>query len=122
MAFHWRATIRKARRTLHQLLRLRASVYVGGDPASPPKEVDVRLDRRYSYIADIPGTAWEYAEMREARPSLIMMRDDHQPQRGDVFILEGDDGYRVDHVEPRDDITVRAFVIPLTKSERSRYP
>jgi len=118
----WRDTLWAARRDLHRHLCITARVFPKGDPAATPVQVPVRLHKRFGRVGDILGTSFEYAEVSEVQPALIVMAEDHTPARGDVFILGPGEGYRVEVVDPTDDITIRLHVVRMSEDEVVGYP
>lgn len=110
----------RARGKLHEHMRRRAQLYLTG-PSGPSSTVYCRLNSKIARTGDLKGTSLAYAETVETDPKLIFLKADHIPARGHVLVMEGGDAYRVDHVEPDDEITVTANVLRLSSTEAASY-
>lgn len=107
---------RNARRAIHDTMA-RPAFYIVDDsaPGNPPPTVHVRL--HYKFDAN-SGTGNGYADMREQIPKLIFMRDEvDEPARNAVLTLSTGEGYRIDLIDPPDDLTVKATVVPMSSAE-----
>ena len=116
----WREIRREARRDLHAEMHVPANYYPAGSN-TPAKVVGIRIHENFRYVADMKGTSYEYAEWSEESPQIVVLKDEVVPDRGDVFCPEAGEAYRVDHIDPADDITIIAHIIKLPESEAAAY-
>ena len=123
-----RSIRRKARRDLHNALRVPA-VYVPkvGDPVV----VHVRDHTKFRVNA-IEGAVrsgnGQMVDRQEMAPSIIFMRDELATLgitllRGGIVSIERNEAYRLDNAEAPDDITVKWFVTAINNvSELTNLP
>lgn len=98
------------------------ALYVAGNGASP-LPVHVRLHTKFDALGDQTGTNLASAEREEIIPRILFMRSELPfPARGAIISVEPGEAYRIDHVEPADDITITANVIRLSKREAEGLP
>ena len=119
MAEPWRSIKRTARRVVHSTMQVPA---IAIDSLAAEHSVTVRVHDKQGVSGDLAGTNLNYAEVRERQPSLIFWRYQFEPVRGMVVSVETGEAYRVDHLEPPDDTTIRALVTPLTNAETIGLP
>ena len=104
---------RKARVRLHQTLARPFRFY--RDSTKQFTEVSARLDRRAETVGNVAGGGIGLAQFQDVRPKLIFLRSEHQPRRGDIYILLVDDEpspadvYEAEVLEPPDGVTVTAL-------------
>jgi len=115
-----RAVKNRARGLLHDRMKVEAWFYPDG-PASIPELFHARVNSKDEAVGDLQGTSLGYAERRETIPKLIFLASEHRPERGNVYIIGPEEGYRVDTVDPIDGITVTAQCVRLGKSEIAAY-
>lgn len=123
-----RSIRRKARRDLHNALRVPA-VYVTKTGA--PVLVHVRDHTKFRVNA-IEGAVrsgnGQMVDRQEMAPSIIFMRDEIAALgitllRGGIISIERNEAYRLDNSEAPDDITVKWFVTAIsTVSELNALP
>lgn len=121
MASRWREIRRRARRDLHRELMVESFCYPTGDPADPPARVNIRVWPEFMLLGDMKGTSFEYAEVEENSPMILVMKEDLVPRRGMVFSVEPGEAYRVDRVKPLDDISYTCPCVRLSESEAAGF-
>lgn len=83
----------------------------------------VRLHTSMNAIGDAKGTNFHYAERAEIDPSLIfLIAEISAPQRNAIVSFVTGEAYRVDHVEPRDGITIKCAALRLPATEAAGLP
>lgn len=113
-----RSIRRKARRDLHNALRVPA-VYIPRSGA--PMLLHIRDHTKFNVNA-IEGarvSGGQITNRQEAAPSIIFMRDEVATLgitllKGGIISVERNEAYRLDNAEAPDDITVRWYVTPIT--------
>lgn len=114
-----RSIRRKARRDLHNALRVPA-VYV--PKVGAPVLVHVRDHTKFRVNA-IEGAVrsgnGQMVDRQEMAPSIIFMRDELAELgitllRGGIISVERNEAYRLDNAEAPDDITVKWFVTAIS--------
>lgn len=86
-----------------------------------PVLVHVRVHTKFVALGDMKGTNFNYAERQDETPRILFMRDEvDMPVRGAYISVEPGEAYLVDHTDPIDDISITAFVTPLTQKEVGR--
>ena len=105
-----------ARDRLHSRMRVETLCYADG-PSGPSSTVFVRVNSKDEAVGDLAGTSLAYAERMQTVPKLIFLADEHVPQRNNVYMVTAYEGYRVDHIEPRDGITITANATRLSSQE-----
>ena len=111
----------KARRVLHEILRVPAYLFRSGDTNLDPIEIHVRPHIKFAEMGDIKGTSFAYSERETVQPKMLFWRDEIEPKRFDVVTLKDGTAYRVDSLEPPDGQTVRANIVALSKSDAENY-
>ena len=117
---------RTARARLHERLALPFRVYTEGETDSF-SEVSARLFKSPELVGDVQGGGVGLAQVRDLRPRLVFLRSEHEPRRGNVYVLvtEGestrDDVYRVETLDPPDGITITAYCVWLSKTQVDPY-
>lgn len=113
---------RTARARLHERLALPFRAYTEG-PTGAFSDVSARLFKTPELVGDVAGGGVGLAQVRDLRPRLVFLRSEHEPVRGNVYILvtEGeptrDDVYRVETLDPPDGITITAYCVWLSKTQ-----
>ena len=121
MASRWRDIRRNARMDLHREFMVDSYCYVDGDPSGAPALVRIRVWPEFKMLGDMKGTSFEYAEIEENSPLILVMKEDLVPKRGMVFCVEPGEAYRVDHRKPLDDISYTCSCTRLSESEANQY-
>lgn len=116
--FDVRATRRKARRDLHNALRVPA-VYI--PLMGSPVLVHVRDHTKFrvNSIEGVRSGNGAMVDRQESAPSIIFMRDELADLgltliKGGIVSIETDEAYRLDNAEAPDDITIKWFVTAIT--------
>ena len=119
---------RKARRQLHQAMRVPALLLA---PGVAPMRLHVRDHTKFRVNA-IEGAVrsgnGQMVDRQEMAPSIIFMRDEVTEigvtlVRGMVISIEPGEAYRLNNAEAPDDITVKWFVTAITnKAELDLLP
>ena len=99
-------------------MRLPARLYRGGSDVGI---VEVRLHNQNEMLGDLKGTSYEYAERWEQPTRIISLREEYEPERGDVLCFEAGEAYQVDALLEPDDITVTAEVLRLPSTKAAMY-
>lgn len=131
----FRSLIREAREQLHEYMSVPAlylaqwpvPVIDPDDPDPPaiiaPQEITVRIHDKYLLIGDLKGTNFHYAERYDYAPRVIFMRSEiDRPQKPHIISVAPGIAYRVDAVEPPDDITVAATMIRVSVADTVGMP
>lgn len=107
----------KARRALHQAMRVPASYYES--PTATPRLVYVRVHTKDNLAqGDLKGTNFNYAEREEVALKLVFDRSEvANPPRNGLIVISAEEGYRIGQTEPPDGITIMAEVSRLSVSE-----
>lgn len=109
----FRALKNKARADLHERMKVRA--YYFETDADVPIPCHVRVHTKNKALGDLKGTSLSYAETEAEVPKLIIWRDEiANPARGSVITIAADEGYKVDHQEPADGLTITVHVSRMT--------
>jgi hypothetical protein len=124
----------RSRANLHSVIG-RAALYLIDNPdyVSPtdtPTEpaylitpCTVRLHTSFNAIGDAKGTNFHYAERAEIDPTMIfLVAEIAAPQRNAIVSFVTGEAYRVDHVEPRDGITIKCAALRLSAAEAAGLP
>lgn len=109
----FQSQMREARRKLHDYLHVPALYFPWPLGATVPRLVTVRVHERFLSLGDLAGANFHYAERRDSSPSAIFLRSEVDPVRGMLISLEPGVAYRLDAVDPPDDITVTARIVRL---------
>lgn len=111
-----RETIRDARRLLHEHMRISA-VYIED---SIEVGINVRVWTESKPLGDLAGNG---ADREEEIPRILFMLDEiESPQRGAIVSVAEGVAYKVDRLQPKDDISVTAFVTRLPESATVGLP
>jgi hypothetical protein len=106
----------KARRDLHQAMRVPASYY--SDPATYAGTIHVRVHTKWVAHGDLKGTNLNYAESEDAAPRIVFDRDDvANPPRNGFVVISATEGYRIGQTEPPDGFTITAECARMTATE-----
>jgi hypothetical protein len=105
----------KARRDLHQAMKVPAYFYVSREGDAVP--VTVRVHSAPKDIGDIQGTGFGYSTTNERTFSIIFLRDEVNPLRNSIVSVALNEAYRVDNVQRPDGITITAEVVPLSPAD-----
>lgn len=113
----------EARAALHEAMKVPA-YYIVAPNASPVEyvELSVRVHSLFRALGDIQSNQVGLAEREEMVPRLVFLVEECVPARGAYVMISETEGYRIDTVQPRDGLTVTAFVIPLSTSQLSGMP
>lgn len=123
-----------ARATVHSTMQV-AALYLIENPAyvSPldtPDEdqyfetpVNVRVHSGKIALGDMKGTNFHFAERTEDNPSIIFLYSEMpEPERNAIVSVVAGEAYRLDHVEPRDNLTITAAALRMSVSETAGLP
>ena len=111
----FRDEMRNARQELHDYMKFPAFYYSPGS-STAFEVVHVRLHDKFLLQGDLKGTNFHFAEVREDSPRLIFMRAEKVPERNAVVVIDRRNAFRIDNLDPEDDITVKAFVVRLREN------
>lgn len=106
---------RKARSIVHDTMQTPA-LYVSTDGEQWP--VGVRLHYSFRLIGDT--SAGMYADRQEIMPRIIFRADEMVPARGAIVSIDHGEAYRIDNVQPKDDLWVTADVLRMSAAEITR--
>ena len=116
---------RNARRVLHSTMQVPA-LYFEPDSAvsiASPTPVTVRVHSQITDLGDMQGTSLAYAERAEQVPRVIfMLADLSSASNGGVFSIQAGEAYKIDSLDPADDITQTARVTRMRKVECCDFP
>jgi len=119
----FRQHIREARRALHDYMSVPALCFNWPLPdGEEPKRVSVRIHDKITIVGDLKGTNFHYAERYDYVPRAIFMRDEIIPQRKMILTVEPGIAYRIDSVEPPDEITITANLTRIRPEETVGMP
>lgn len=111
----WRDLRQRARRTLHEVFKVPALYYPpNGDPFTA---VFVRVHEKTALVGDLAGTNFSYAERVEPLPKIVFVDEPFKPARDGVVMVSATEGYRLDHRDPKDDISYTSPAVRLTDEE-----
>ena len=116
-----RETKDRARTLLHDRMKVESYCFADGDPDDFLGTVWLRVNSDDKALGDLAGTSLAYAERRETVPKLIFLADEHDPQRGHVYVVGPEEAYKADTVDPRDGITVTVHCSRLSKKDAVLY-
>lgn len=116
----FRAIKRKARRVLHQKMRVPAFYIVPGTLDQVP--CYVRVHSEHKALGGVRGTSFAYAEREETSIEIIFMLNQVLPKRGGIVSVEPGEAYCIDHQETPDDITITARVTRLDVADTVGLP
>lgn len=111
---------KKARGKLHDAMRVPMECYPDG-PTGSSETVYARVNSKIDATGDLAGTSLAYAESKEVQPRLIFLVADHAPKRGHVYSVTETEAYEVDHIDPRDTITVTVVCTALSRKDAAKY-
>ena len=107
------------RRSVHAVMAIPVNLYRGD---AEPLVVSVRLhDMKSTFHGDLMGTTANYAVMNDQNPSIVCLKEEYDPENGDVLCFRAGEAYRVDNVDSPDFITVKAEVTRLSSEKASAY-
>ena len=105
------------------------ALYFADPFADDPLLITVRVHEKWVALGDLKGTNFNYAETADIAPRIVFMRNGVEapyvavePQRGYIVSIEPGVAYRIDNVQPPDDITVTATVIALDAADTLDFP
>lgn len=106
----------KARRDLHEAMKVPASYYASA--LASPVLIHVRVHTKWTEEGDLKGTNLNYAERETTTPRIVFDRSEvANPPRNGMVIIAEDEGYRIGQTEPPDGITITAEVSPLSAAD-----
>lgn len=113
----------EARAALHEAMKVPA-YYIAAPSGSPVDyvEVSVRVHSLFRALGDIQSNQVGLAEREEMVPRLVFLVEEMIPARGAYVVVSATEGYRIDTVQPRDGLTVTAFVVSLSVSQLAGMP
>ena len=92
------------------------------DATSTPVPIRVIVTDRFQALGDLKGTNFNYAEVLDNTPRVEMMLEEIDPKRGFCISIEKGLVYRIDTVQPPEDITVTANVARLPVEQTRNFP
>lgn len=124
----------RARGTVHSTMQVAALYLVENpdyvSPTETPDEdqydetpVNVRVHSGEIALGDMKGTNFHFSQREEENPSIIFLYSEMpSPERNAIVSVADGEAYRVDHVKPRDNLTVTAECLRLSASEATGLP
>lgn len=117
-----RAIKERARRDLHNAMRVPAFYYPGGVTSADPVPCHVRVHTKFgAQMGDLKGTNFNFAETEANVPALVFWVAEIDPDNNAVVMISAEEGYRINHVLPRDLWTRKAEVSELDATDRALY-
>lgn len=119
----------RARADLHGAMQVAALYLVENpayvtpvvDPLIPrylETEVSVRVHYDFGALGDMKGTNFHYAEREEIKPQIFFLFAElPNPQRNAIVSVSADEAWRVDHILPRDGITIKVEATRVTPTQ-----
>lgn len=75
----------------------------------------------YKALGDLKGTNFNYAEIEESTPAIVVWRDDgNLPAQRSIYIFEDGEGFRVNHANPAHHETITYEVARMNPAEIQR--
>lgn len=123
-----------ARAKVHSTMQVEALYLVANpdyvSPGDTPTEdpyietpVNVRVHSGKIALGDMKGTNFHFAERTEENPSIIFLVSEiAAPERNAIVSVVAGEAYRIDYVEPTDNLTVTAKCLRLNASEAADLP
>jgi len=113
---------REARRDLHQELEV-AALYIAPEVNAAPVLVTVRIHTNFAALGDQKGTNFNSAEMLGRQPQIIFLCEQGVvPKRNAIVYVAQFEAYKIGVVHPADDITIKADIVTILKSETIDLP
>lgn len=116
----------KARSDLHGIMRVAARYYAPGSMVAVP--INVRIHTKLNkQLGDLKGTSFSYAETEDQVPKVLFWRNEIDPvNKSVVVVLDSageptEEGYRVDHTQPPDGLTITAEVARMMPADMIPY-
>lgn len=117
-----RAIKARARRDLHDAMRVPAFYYPGGDEGAEPVLCHVRVHTKFdAQLGDLKGTNFSYAETEAQIQKLLFWIDELDPDNQGVVVISAIEGYRINHTHPRDGVTRTVEVAELDEADLALY-
>lgn len=117
-----RAIKARARRDLHNAMRVPAFYYPAGDADAAPVPCHVRVHTKFNaQLGDLKGTNFSYAETEAQIEKLVFWIDELDPDNQAVVMVSSIEGYRINHVHPRDGATRTVEVAQLDEADLALY-
>jgi hypothetical protein len=116
----WRALKRRARLDLHRAFEVPAFYRAPGSALWV--KCRVRVHDYIDELGRVRGTSHFYAEREEMIPKIIFLASEVIPERGGIVSIEAEEAYRLDHTEPRDNVTISADAIRLSINDIQSFP
>ena len=114
------AALRRSTRKKFDLMG-RAAFYLK-DATSTPIPIRVIVTDRFQALGDLKGTNFNYAETLDNTPRIEMLTEEIDPKRTFCISIEKGVVYRIDTVQPPEDITVTANVARLPVEQTRNFP
>jgi hypothetical protein len=121
----WRDIKRKARSTIHERFEVSAIYIPTPDLPSPPDPfpVTVRLHTKLGEIGKVKGTSFDFPLMHDIVSKIILLKSEvATPKRNDIVSFAVGEAYRIDNVQPPDDITITVEIAPLKPADTAGLP
>lgn len=117
-----RAIKERARRDLHNAMRVPAFYYPGGLVGAEPVLCHVRVHTKFgAQLGDLKGTNFNFAETEASVPALVFWVSEIDPDNNAVVMISASEGYRINHVHPKDIWTRKAEVSELDAGDLAAY-
>ena len=120
----WREHKRRARRDIHREMGVPALLLIDDQVAGDPLLIRGPHTKRPIMVGDLTGAGEGWAQREDTAPRIIFWRDQLPGplRKNDVISVEVGEAYRIETVEPVNDQTVTAKVVPLTESQAEGLP
>lgn len=80
--------------------------------------VDVRVHYDFGALGDMKGTNFHFADREEIKPQLFFLFSEMPtPQRNAIVSVSADEAWRIDHVSPRDGLTIKVEALRLSAAQ-----
>ena len=115
---------RKANRDLHDKMKVAAYYYPSGFNPNGfvPGTIYIRAHTNVVDAGDQAGTSLGFAQIREDTPKVIFdLLEAPAPARLDIVMISADEGYRVDHADPKSGEFQNTMVVRLNTAELAGY-
>jgi hypothetical protein len=121
----WRDIKRKARSTVHERFEVAAIYIPTPDLPSPPDPypVTARLHTKFADISKVKGTSFDFAQVHDIVPKIILWKAEvATPKRNDIVSFAVGEAYRIDNVQPADDLTITVEIVPMKPADTVGLP
>lgn len=117
----WRDIKRQMRQTVHATMRLRCWRVRNGLTVATWGRLHVaRTNNSNDAVGDLMSQG--YAERASVDPTIVFMVSENMPMKGDIYVFEPGEAYRVDDNMPSYDTTITSNVERLPAALLSQLP